>query len=383
MKTSTIKRSLKVSLMGATMLSVASVAHAADLSFAGGWPPNSAPTKMLEEYAAAVNELSGGEINVRVFPLSLLSFAEANAGVRDGIADLTANLMAYFPSEYPNFNMLAEFSQLVELEAFSGEFSSTAFAGAITEYVINDCPTCMEEVDAQNQIYLGAASTTTYVLQCTVPLTSVADLRGKRIRTAGAYWSRWAETVGATPVSLSVNETLEGLNQGVVDCTAHNTADFLNFGFIDVVKYVYLGLPGAQFNAPFTMNKDSWNSLSDDGKTTMLRAHAKLMADMTWIYIDEAKAGRERAPDLGIYYGDAAQDMIEMNREFIQGDLVAVAQIYNDRFGITNGAEASAALNELLVKWTDLTKDVSDREALGEIYWNEIFSKIDVASYGQ
>ncbi len=383
MKKSTIKRSLKASLMGATMLSMAGAAHAADLSFAGGWPPNSSPTKMLEEYAAAVNEYSDGEINVRIFPLSLLSFAESNAGVRDGIADLTANLMAYFPSEYPNFNMLAEFSQLVELEEFSGEFSSTAFAGAITEYVINECPACMEEIDAQNQIYLGAASTTSYVLQCAVPLNSVADLNGKRIRTAGAYWSRWAETVGATPVSMSVNETLEGLNQGVVDCTASNTADFVNFGFIDVVKHVYLGLPGAQFNAPFTMNKDSWNSLTDEGKSAMLRAHAELMADVTWIYIDEAKAGRERAPDLGIEYGEAAADMVELNREFIQGDLESVAQIYNDRFGITSGAEASAALNELLVKWTELTKDVSDRDALGEVYYNEIFSKIDVASYGQ
>lgn len=378
-----MKTSLKTILAGATMLSMASAAQATDLSFAGGWPPNSSPTKMLEEYATAVNELSNGEINVRVFPLSLLSFAESNAGVRDGIADLTANLMAYFPAEYPNFNMLAEFSQLVELEEFAGEMSSTAFAGAITEYVINNCPACLGEVDAQNQIYLGAASTTSYVLQCAVPLNSVDDLRGKRIRTAGAYWSRWAETVGATPVSMSVNETLEGLNQGVVDCTASNTADFVNFGFIDVVKHVYVGLPGAQFNAPFTMNKDSWNGLSDEAKSAMLRAHAKLMADVTWIYTEEARAGRERAPGLNISYEDAAPDMIEMNRAFIQGDLQAVGQIYNDRFGITNGAEAAEALNELTGKWTALVADVADRDALAEIYWNEIFSKIDIATYGQ
>lgn len=378
-----MKISLKTALTGATMLSMASAAQAADLSFAGGWPPNSSPTAMLEEYATAVNELSDGEINVRVFPLSLLSFAESNSGVRDGIADLTANLMAYFPAEYPNFNMLAEFSQLVELEEFSGEFSSTAFAGAVTEYVMNNCDACMDEMNAQNQVYLGAASTTSYVLQCAVPLTSVADLQGKRIRTAGAYWSRWAETVGATPVSMSVNETLEGLNQGVVDCTASNTADFVNFGFIDVVDHVYVGLPGAQFNAPFTMNKDSWNGLSDDQKGIMMRAHAKLMADMTWVYIDEARAGRERAPGLDISYDSAPQDMVEMNREFIEGDLESVAEIYNDRFSITNGAEASAALNELLVKWTDLTADISDREALGEVYYDEIFSQIDVATYGK
>ena len=102
----TMKRSLKTVLAGATMLSMAHAAQAADLTFAGGWPPNSGPTGVLENFAAAVNEYTNGEVSVRVFPLSLLSFAEANAGVRDGIADMTANLLAYFPAEFANFNML-------------------------------------------------------------------------------------------------------------------------------------------------------------------------------------------------------------------------------------------------------------------------------------
>lgn len=374
---------LKTILAGATMLSMASAAQSAELTFAGGWPPNSAPTAMLEEFATAVGELTNGDVSVRVFPLSLLSFAEANAGVRDGIADMTANLMAYFPAEFANFNMLAEFSELVELEEFAGEMSSTAFAGAITEYVFQNCPACLGEIDAQNQVYLGAASTTSYVLQCVVPLSTVADLQGKRIRTAGAYWARWAETVGATPVSMSVNETLEGLNQGVVDCTASNTADFVNFGFIDVVKYVYVGLPGAQFNVPFTMNKDSWNALSDENKTAMLRAHAKLVADISWVYIEEARAGKERAPGLGIEYTDASAELVALNRDFISKDKEDVARIYAERFNISTGTEAAAALTESLAKWTDLTRDVSSAEQLAEIYWNEIFSKIDVATYGK
>lgn len=194
-----MKKSLKTALIGATMLSMAGAANAAELTFAGGWPPNSSPTATLENFAAAVGELSNGEISVRVFPLSLLNFAEANAGVRDGIADMTANLLAYFPAEFANFNMLAEFSELAELEEFAGELSSTAFAGANMEYVFQSCPACMDEINAQNQVYLGAANTTTYVLQCVVPVNTVADLQGKRIRTAGAYWARWAEAFGATP----------------------------------------------------------------------------------------------------------------------------------------------------------------------------------------
>lgn len=374
---------LKALLAGASMLAVGSAAQAAELSFAGGWPPNSSPTAKIEDYAKAVEEYSGGEVTVRVFPLSLLSFAEINAGLRDGIADVAGNLLAYFPSEFPNMNMLAEFSELVELEEFSGELSSLAFTGAIMEYVMTSCPACMEEMSAQNQVYLGAASTTSYVLQCAVPLTSVDDLEGKRIRAAGAYWARWAEAVGATPVSMSINETLEGLNQGVVDCTMSNTADFVNFGFIDVVDYVYVGAPGAQFNVPFTMNKDSWNGLSDDNKSAMLRAHAKLAADIAWVYVEEGRAGRERAPDKGIEYGAAPDDIVAMNREFIAEDKDAIASIYNERFEISNGAEAADTLTDLLEKWTDLTKDVSGGEELAEIYQSEIFSKVDVASYGK
>jgi hypothetical protein len=313
----------------------------------------------------------------------LLSFGEINAGLRDGIADVAGNLLAYFPAEYPTLNMLAEFSELVELEEFAGELSSIAFTGAIMEYVMNDCPACMDEMSAQNQVYLGASSTTSYVLQCAVPLTSTSDLEGKRIRAAGAYWARWAEAVGAVPVSMSINETLEGLSQGVVDCTMSNTADFVNFGFIDVVKYVYVGAPGAQFNVPFTMNKDSWNGLSDDAKTAMMRAHAKLAADIAWVYIEEGRAGRERAPGMGIEYGAAPDDIVAMNREFIQKDKDAIAQIYNERFGIESGAAAATALTEGLAKWTELTRNVGSSEELADIYWNEIFSKVDVASYGK
>lgn len=376
-------RTFKTLLAGASMMAVASAANAADLSFAGGWPPNSAPNGKIEDFAKAANEYSNGDINIRVFPLSLLSFAEINAGLRDGIADVAGNLLAYFPSEFPTMNMLAEFSELVELEEFSGELSSLAFTGAIMEYVMNDCPACMDEMSAQNQVYLGASSTTSYVLQCAVPLTSTADLEGKRIRAAGAYWARWAEGVGAVPVSMSINETLEGISQGVVDCTMSNTADFVNFGFIDVVKYVYVGAPGAQFNVPFAMNKDSWNSLSDDNKSAMLRAHAKLAADIAWVYIEEGRAGRERAPDMGIEYGPAPEDIVAMNREFINNDKEAIAAIYKERFGIETGAEAAAALTEGLTKWTELTRNVSSGEELAGIYWNEIFSKVDVSSYGK
>lgn len=369
-------------LASAAMLSSAGSAEANTLRFAGGWPPGATPSRVVEENVAALSEATGGDLTIRFFPLSLLNFAEANAGVREGVADLTFNLMAYFPADFPNINMASELSQIAELEPFASEISSAAFTGAINEFVMLHCPDCLAEVAAQNQLYLGGLSTTTYALQCMMPLETAEDLRGKRIRAAGAFWSRWIESVGATPVSMSINETLEALNQGVVDCTASNTADFVNFGLIDVVRHVHLGLPGAQFVAPITMNLDSWRDLSDAQRDALLRFSADVSAGVTWAYIEEARVGAERAPGLGISYGYVGEELLDLNAQLIEADLQLLADVYRDRFGITNGDEVSAKLFELMERWTELTSDVSGAAELADIYYEQIFSRLDRSSFG-
>ena len=374
---------LKTVLFGTSMLAFAGSAFAQELRFASGWPPNAAPTAMVERFAGRVAEYSGGDVTMQVYPLSLLNFAEINAGVRDGIADLAVNITAYFPAEYPNFNMLNEFSEIVEQGEFARDLIQLAYAGAMMEYIMLGCPECRAEVEAQNQIYLGMFSSTNYALQCVVPLETAADLQGKRIRVAGAFWSRWAANFGATPVSMSINETLEGLNQGVLDCTSGNTADFVSFGIIDVVDYVYTGIPGALYSAPVTMNRDRWSGLSVEDRTAVLRANAGLMADIAWVYIEEARNGRERAIAAGTLYGPASDELIALNREFIASDSLAIASIYRERFGIQNGEAALEQMTELMRRWAVLTESVSSAEELAELYWSEVGSRIDVSSYGQ
>lgn len=370
-------------LTGASLLALAPAVQAADqLSYAGGWPPGSGPTGALENYAEAVGEASGGELTMRVFPLSLLSFAESNAGLRDGLADLSTILTPYFSAEFPNLNMISEFSEMVELEDFSGELSSLAFAGAVSEYVMLNCDSCQEEVAAQNQVYMGAGMTTSYALQCTVPVTSPEELTGKRVRAGGAYWARWAEAMGAVPVSISINETFEALSQGVLDCTASNPAELVNFSFIDVVKHVYIGLPGGQFTVPTMMNRDRWQGLSEESRQALMKANADLAAEMTWVYLEEARSGLSQSKERGIEVTDANDSLISMNQDFIEQDLSSVVDIYAERFDLSNGADASAKVRELLTRWTELTSGVESAEELATIYWDEIYSKIDVSSYG-
>lgn len=373
---------LCAALLAATMLAGTPAFAAQTLRFAGGWPPNSGPDAALQAYAARVGELSGGALKMKIFPLTLLSFAEANSGVKDGIADAAAILTPYFAAEFPTLNMISEFSTLVELPDYSSDLSSLAFAAAVSEYVMMHCPACEKELAAQNEVYMGAGMTTSYALQCTVPLAGPADLSGKRIRAGGAYWARWAEAMGATPVSISINETFEALSQGVLDCTASNPAELVNFGFVDAVKHVYTGTPGGQFTVPAMMNRDTWRGLSEEGRAAVMQANATYAADMTWAYLQEARRGLKAAGEKGIDTLPAGAAMAEKSQDFIEADLTAVIDAYAEKYGVQDGAAAQAKVRELLGRWTELVKGVESVEALRELYWTEIYSKIDAKTYG-
>ena len=115
----------------------------------------------------------------------------------------------------------------------------------------------------------------------------------------------------------------------------------------------------------------------------MLKGHAKLTADMTWVYIEEGRAGRELAADKGIEYVDASPELVSMNQEFIAKDKDTVGDIYKDRFELETGSAASDAMTNGLRKWTNLVANVQTPQELAELYWSEIYSKIDLDSYGK
>lgn len=47
--------------------------------------------------------------------------------------------------------------------------------------------------------------------------TSVDDLQGKKMRVNGKSENAYVEALGGTPVSLSTEDTYEGLERGMVD----------------------------------------------------------------------------------------------------------------------------------------------------------------------
>lgn len=364
---------------------IGTTAEARPLRFAIGHPPNSDSHKAGQVYAEALKEYSGGALTARVFPLSLLSAAETSAGVRDGIADIGFLLTPYFPAEYPHTNLIADSSMLLRL--LDGNIrgkENMAYVGAMAEYMFFHCPECNAEFGRQNQVFTGNAASSSYGLHCTVPVKSEADLRGKRMRASGSQWSRWAAYVGATPVTISVNESLEALSQGVIDCDINSAPELINFGLIDAVKHTTMGVPAGIFAgvAGTNVNADTWRKLGTEERRALLRAGAVFAAEATYNYRqrEEEALAAAKKKGIGLHEPDAA--LVEKTQAFIESDLKTIAAHYAKTYGVKDGEQRLAAFQQILQRWIELVQPVESREALAELYWTEVFSKVDPDKHG-
>lgn len=363
---------------------LASNVEARTLRYAIGHPPSSSVVDVTKKYADEVEALSDSELSVRIFPMSLLNFAETSGGVRDGMADIGFVLTSYFPSEYPHSNMAVEASMLVGLlgEKAQGR-EGMIFMGALSEFTFFNCPECSQEFSAQNQVYTGSTGGTSYGLVCNEPVETEADLKGMRLRVGASNWSRWAESVGASPVTMSANEMFEALGQGVVSCIVLASPEIHNFGLTDVVTDINMDVPGGPMPIAGTnINADTWKSLSLEQREVMLRAASVFSAGVPWIYHQQEDRILSEAKQRGVAIHHADQALIDKTQAFIRDDMQHIAEGYRTRYGVENGEELIANFQGLLEKWTDLVQNVETEQELADLYWEEIFSKVDVEKHG-
>jgi TRAP-type C4-dicarboxylate transport system substrate-binding protein len=366
-----------------TTLVASSAVAETKLRVATGFPPKAAAALAAEDFVAALEKQSSGSVSGKTYHGSLLSFGETTAGVRDGVADIGYVLTAYFPAEFPHFNLISELSMIAP-GPDGATNQAMAYSAAVTEYTFHHCPKCQDEFAAQNQVFTGSAASTKYGLLCTEPTDTLADLKGKRLRVAGSQWSRWATAMGGTPVSLKINEVYEGLSQGVIDCVIASAPELINFALIDVVKAVNMSAPGGVYAAaaPSNMNRDKWNSLSADDRSAVLKAAATYAASGVWRYMDQEKNGLNAVAEKGVHVSEANAEMMSASKAFLADDATTIADFYKSKYGIENAAEMIEDFRPIVDKWFALTANTASPEEYEALLWDEIFSKVNVEALG-
>ena len=253
-------------------------------------------------------------------------------------------------------------------------------SGAAAEYLLS-CAECMTEFTQINQMYLGATATTPYQIITVNPVRTQADLQGLRIRTGGAAFSRWAEHFGAIPVQLPAPEVFEGLSQGVIGAHYNAMSDLTAYNLYDLVHGVTeINLGTFNGVSTFSMRLDLWQTLSPEVRAAFVRAAVVGEAALTFRYIHETEAARERAIAAGIEIIEPDAEFQQANADFVAADLAALPARL-ESLGITGGPEKIEHFQQLVARWQGLVEGVDTQEAYADLLMREIWSHIDLANF--
>ncbi len=362
--------------LGASTLIAGTVApQARELKLAVGFPQGTAAYHGLEAFAAALKERSKGELDVKMFPLSLLSLPQMLNGVRDGVVDIGFVLPPLFPAALPDTHLAVDLAMLGR--------NPWAMAGAMSEYVFT-CQECLAEHQKNNQVYLGSSSTASYMLVTTKKTVTMDDLKGRKLRSGAAPWARWAQSFGAVAFTIPGNQVFEAVAGGTVDGAMVSAAELSNLRLIDVVKFITVGVPTGTYHGidNNNFNLRTWRSLSESQRRAALDAAAISVAAVTWKYVVDGNKNMKDAEAKGIQIFTAPEDVVARSRAFIEADLAGIAAAAEKNSGVKDASAKVARFKALVEKWEKLLPDRDwEMQALAAVYEREILSKIDAKTY--
>ncbi|MGG5809282.1 TRAP transporter substrate-binding protein [Falsiroseomonas sp. CW058] len=124
------------------------------------------------------------------------------------------------------------------------------------------------------------------VLFCRERVNSLADLRGKRIRTGGGSINDFVTAVGGQAVGIGFPEVYGALERGVVDCAITGTGSGNGARWYEVTTHMYV-LPVAWSTYGYFVNLAWWNRLDAPARDLLTQTFAEIM-DQQWKLGEEA-----------------------------------------------------------------------------------------------
>ncbi|MCC7100905.1 MAG: TRAP transporter substrate-binding protein [Rubrivivax sp.] len=136
-------------------------------------------------------------------------------------------------------------------------------------------PALEKHYEQQKIKVLGLFSYQAQVLFCRDPIKSLADLKGRKVRTSGASQADFVGYFGSSGINMAFGEVQQALQNGVIDCAITGTLGGYKAKWYDGAKYLF-ALPinwGAGLSG---MNMGSWRKLDAGTQKTLQEQYAKL-----------------------------------------------------------------------------------------------------------
>jgi TRAP-type C4-dicarboxylate transport system substrate-binding protein len=190
---------------------------------------------------------------------SLYKYGETLEGIAIGLADMGWVGTLWELSKLPLQNV-----------TYYAPFASDDFrlVVEIVNEMHRDVPALTEAWTAQNVKFLGASALDTYHLMTTFPVSTVDDLRGRKILAPGPS-AAWLEGTGAVAVDGSLSTYYQQIQTGVADGVVTILTGAAPNRLHEVAPYITLVGFGSQVTGALAINLDTWNRLPADVRAVL------------------------------------------------------------------------------------------------------------------
>lgn len=328
-----------VGLSTAALLLAGPLAAQDSLRFASFLPAALPQTQTDQWFADEVTKRSGGKLKIQVFaggalgkPTELLKL------VSEGGVQMATTSPAYFTSQFP---LLSATNSLPLV------FKDAAQVQRILPILYADTPGLQAELQQLNLRPIYWHSVDPYYMICRTPVRTLADMKGKKVRSYGDDVPRMLQAIGAIPVNLLPGDLYESLQKGTIDCTPYSLATAVSLKLHEVAKYVTFMNIGSPGGWPIFVNQKAWDGLSAENK--------KLVMDVS------AAAGKVELDKFAESDTEARKVMKAAGVEFIdfpdQKKFEAAAPDFlTDWVARMDKAGKGADATKMAAKWKELAK---------------------------
>ncbi len=276
---------------------------------AGNFATEHSSSLAMTKFEEELERLSGGDIDVNIFPAQQLGGAAENVqAVKIGAIELMWVGTAYLTRTVPELEVIGLPFQFPDRETAFAIVDSPVGA-ALDEKLAGEGLTSMGYME------LGFRQLTNNVR----PIETVEDIAGLKIRLQpNETHLATFRALGANPVAMDVKELYSALEQGVIDGQENPFAIINVAGYAEVQKYV--SNTGHFFDfISVVSNKDWFDGLDADTQTMVKDAMGTAIAFQRELAAEQDAAGLGQLVEKGMTYTEVSPELAADLREQTAG----------------------------------------------------------------
>lgn len=217
-------------------------------------------TNIAQPFATLVNELTGGQVEIQPLPAGTVgNIFKLHEALEDELVDMVNWPTSFLGTADPTNAMILGFPTGLGTDSFLTWIYVGGGQDLLTEH--------RRETMDMHAIVLGAGPSEWFAHSHS-PITSVADLEGKKYRTLGNWAAVVKDRFGAAPTTVPGSEVYSMLEKQGVDLAEYSMpAENFARGYHEITPYViYPGIHAPAWGFELMMRKDQWDELPDDIK---------------------------------------------------------------------------------------------------------------------